>query len=157
MQTVIAFVVALCILIFVHEMGHYLAARACGVKVLRFSIGFGRPLVRWVGKGRDRRSGRWRQFRWAATSRCWMSASVTRRPIRRSIRAELPRAFNRQPVGKRFVVVAAGPLANFALAVVLYVVLFAGGMREPCRWWPRRPPGRWRRRPACGTAIACCR
>lgn len=54
MQTVIAFVVALCILIFVHEMGHYLAARACGVKVLRFSIGFGRPLVRWVGKGRDK-------------------------------------------------------------------------------------------------------
>lgn len=54
MQTVLAFIVALCVLIYVHEMGHYLAARACGVKVLRFSIGFGRPLLRWISKSRDR-------------------------------------------------------------------------------------------------------
>ncbi|EKZ95651.1 zinc metallopeptidase [Cupriavidus sp. HMR-1] len=131
MQTVVAFVVALCILIFVHEMGHYLAARACGVKVLRFSIGFGRPLARWVGKGRDKTE--------------WTLAAI---PLGGYVKmldererdpetdppidpAELPRAFNRQPVGKRFVIVAAGPLANFLLAVVLYVVLFAGGMREP--------------------------
>jgi len=131
MQTVVAFVVALCILIFVHEMGHYLAARACGVKVLRFSIGFGRPLARWIGKGRDRTE--------------WTLAAI---PLGGYVKmldererdpesdppidpAELPRAFNRQSVGKRFVIVAAGPLANFALAVVLYVVLFAGGMREP--------------------------
>lgn len=131
MQTVIAFVVALCVLIFVHEMGHYLAARACGVKVLRFSIGFGRPLARWVSKGRDRTE--------------WTLAAIplggyvkmldererdpeTDPPIDA---AELPRAFNRQPVGKRFVIVAAGPLANFALAIALYLVLFAGGMREP--------------------------
>jgi len=131
MQTVIAFIVALCILIFVHEMGHYLAARACGVKVLRFSIGFGRPLARWVSKGRDRTE--------------WTLAAIplggyvkmldererdpeTDPPIDA---AELPRAFNRQPVGKRFIIVAAGPLANFALAIALYLVLFAGGMREP--------------------------
>jgi len=131
MQTVIAFVVALCILIFVHEMGHYLAARACGVKVLRFSIGFGRPLARWIGKGRDRTE--------------WTLAAI---PLGGYVKmldererdpendppinpAELPRAFNRQPVGKRFVIVAAGPLANFALAIALYLVLFAGGMREP--------------------------
>ncbi|AZG14318.1 RIP metalloprotease RseP [Cupriavidus pauculus] len=131
MQTVIAFIVALCVLIFVHEMGHYLAARACGVKVLRFSIGFGRPLARWVSKGRDRTE--------------WTLAAIplggyvkmldererdpeTDPPIDA---AELPRAFNRQPVGKRFVIVAAGPLANFALAIALYLVLFAGGMREP--------------------------
>jgi len=130
MQTVIAFVVALCILIFVHEMGHYLAARACGVKVLRFSIGFGRPLARWVSKGRDRTE--------------WTLAAIplggyvkmldererdpeTDPPIDA---AELPRAFNRQPVGKRFAIVAAGPLANFALAIALYLVLFAGGVRE---------------------------
>jgi len=131
MQTVIAFVAALCILIFVHEMGHYLAARACGVKVLRFSIGFGRPLARWTSKGRDRTE--------------WALAAI---PLGGYVKmldererdpetdppidpAELPRAFNRQPVGKRFVIVAAGPLANFALAIALYVVLFAGGMREP--------------------------
>jgi len=131
MQTVVAFVVALCILIFVHEMGHYLAARACGVKVLRFSIGFGRPLARWIGKGRDRTE--------------WTLAAI---PLGGYVKmldererdpendppidpTELPRAFNRQPVGKRFVIVAAGPLANFALAIALYLVLFAGGMREP--------------------------
>ncbi|MGO4302348.1 RIP metalloprotease RseP [Cupriavidus sp. RAF12] len=131
MQTVIAFIVALCILIFVHEMGHYLAARACGVKVLRFSIGFGRPLARWVSKGRDRTE--------------WTLAAI---PLGGYVKmldererdpevdppidpADLPRAFNRQPVGKRFVIVAAGPVANFALAIALYVVLFAGGMREP--------------------------
>jgi regulator of sigma E protease len=131
MQTVIAFVVALCILIFVHEMGHYMAARACGVKVLRFSIGFGRPLARWVSKGRDRTE--------------WTLAAI---PLGGYVKmldererdpetdpqidpADLPRAFNRQPVGKRFVIVAAGPLANFALAIALYLVLFAGGMREP--------------------------
>jgi regulator of sigma E protease len=131
MQTVIAFIVALCILIFVHELGHYLAARACGVKVLRFSIGFGRPLLRWTSRGPDRTE--------------WTVAAI---PLGGFVRmldereldpandapipaAELPRAFNRQPVGKRFVIVAAGPLANFALAVVLYFVLFAGGMQEP--------------------------
>ncbi|MFX5494040.1 site-2 protease family protein, partial [Acinetobacter baumannii] len=54
MQTILAFIVALGILIYVHEMGHDLAARACGVKVLRFSIGFGRPLLRWVSRHRDR-------------------------------------------------------------------------------------------------------
>jgi len=131
MQTVLAFVAALCVLIFVHEMGHYLAARACGVKVLRFSIGFGRPLLRWVSKGRDRTE--------------WTVAAI---PLGGYVRmldereldperdapidpAELPRAFNRQPVAKRFVIVAAGPLANFALAIVLYFGLFTGGMREP--------------------------
>ncbi|WP_423197016.1 MULTISPECIES: RIP metalloprotease RseP [unclassified Cupriavidus] len=131
MQTVIAFIVALCILIFVHEMGHYLAARACGVKVLRFSIGFGRPLARWVSKGRDRTE--------------WTLAAI---PLGGYVKmldererdpdldapidaAELPRAFNRQPVGKRFVIVAAGPVANFALAIAFYLVLFAGGMSEP--------------------------
>ena len=130
MQTVIAFVAALCILIYFHEMGHYLAARLCGVKVLRFSIGFGRPLLRWVSKGRDRTE--------------WTIAAI---PLGGYVKmlderesdpehdapidpADLPRAFNRQPVGKRFAIVAAGPLANFALAVVLYFVLFAGGMRE---------------------------
>ncbi|WP_432260104.1 RIP metalloprotease RseP [Cupriavidus sp. TMH.W2] len=131
MQTVLAFVVALCVLIYVHEMGHYLAARACGVKVLRFSIGFGRPLLRWISNGRDRTE--------------WTVAAI---PLGGYVKmldereidperdapidpAELPRAFNRQPVGKRFVIVAAGPLANFALAIVLYFALFAGGMREP--------------------------
>ncbi len=131
MQTVIAFVVALCILIFVHEMGHYLAARACGVKVLRFSIGFGRPLARWVSKGRDRTE--WTLAAIPLGGYVKMLDERERDPASDPPidAAELPRAFNRQPVGKRFVIVAAGPLANFALAIALYLVLFAGGMREP--------------------------
>ena len=52
-QTLVAFVAALVILIFVHELGHYLVARWCGVKILKFSIGFGRPLLTWhVGTDR---------------------------------------------------------------------------------------------------------
>lgn len=131
MQTVIAFVVALCILIFVHEMGHYLAARACGVKVLRFSIGFGRPLARWVSKGRDRTE--WTLAAIPLGGYVKMLDERERDPDADPAidAADLPRAFNRQPVGKRFVIVAAGPLANFALAIGLYLVLFAGGMREP--------------------------
>ncbi|CAG9182095.1 Regulator of sigma-E protease RseP [Cupriavidus laharis] len=131
MQTVIAFVVALCVLIFVHEMGHYLAARACGVKVLRFSIGFGRPLLRWTSKGRDRTE--WTVAAIPLGGYVKMLDERERDPEHDAPidQAELPRAFNRQPVGKRFVVVAAGPLANFALAIVLYFGLFTGGMREP--------------------------
>ena len=53
MLTVIAFVVALALLIAVHEYGHYRMARACGVKVLRFSIGFGTPLLRWKPRGSE--------------------------------------------------------------------------------------------------------
>ncbi len=131
MQTVIAFVVALCVLIFVHEMGHYLAARACGVKVLRFSIGFGRPLLRWISKGRDRTE--WTVAAIPLGGYVKMLDERERDPEHDAPidPAELPRAFNRQPVGKRFVIVAAGPLANFALAIVLYFGLFTGGMREP--------------------------
>ena len=53
LHTLVAFIVALGILIVVHEYGHYLVARLCNVKVLRFSVGFGRPLVSW-GRGADR-------------------------------------------------------------------------------------------------------
>ncbi|CAG9180596.1 RIP metalloprotease RseP [Cupriavidus pampae] len=131
MQTVIAFIVALCILIFVHEMGHYLAARACGVKVLRFSIGFGRPLARWVSKGRDRTE--WTLAAIPLGGYVKMLDERERDPeVDAPIdAAELPRAFNRQPVGKRFIIVAAGPVANFLLAIFFYMVLFAGGMSEP--------------------------
>jgi regulator of sigma E protease len=131
MQTVLAFVAALCILIYVHEMGHYLAARACGVKVLRFSIGFGRPLLRWVSKNRDRTE--WTIAAIPLGGYVKMLDERERDPARDPAidPAELARAFNRQTVGKRFAIVAAGPFANFLLAVVLYFTLFAGGMQEP--------------------------
>jgi len=131
MQTVLAFVVALCVLIFVHEMGHYLAARACGVKVLRFSIGFGRPLLRWISRGRDRTEWTVAAIPLGGYVKMLDEREVDPQRDAPIDPAELSRAFNRQPVGKRFIVVAAGPLANFALAIVLYFGLFSGGMREP--------------------------
>ncbi|TWG79729.1 regulator of sigma E protease [Cupriavidus gilardii J11] len=131
MQTLLAFIVALGILIYIHEMGHYLAARACGVKVLRFSIGFGRPLLRWVSRHPDRTE--WTLAAIPLGGYVKMLDERERDPERDPPldHADLPRAFNRQPVGKRFAIVAAGPFANFLLAVVLYFTLFAGGMQEP--------------------------
>lgn len=131
MQTLLAFILALGILIYVHEMGHYLAARACGVKVLRFSIGFGRPLLRWVSRHRDRTE--WTLAAIPLGGYVKMLDERERDPERDPPLDydDLPRAFNRQPVGKRFAIVAAGPLANFLLAIVLYFTLFAGGMEEP--------------------------
>jgi regulator of sigma E protease len=119
--TIIAFVVALGCLIVVHEFGHYIVARACGVKVLRFSVGFGRPL--W-----SRRLGR------DATE--WVVAAF---PLGGYVKMlderegsvsadDLPRAFNRQSVWRRLAIVAAGPIANFLLAIALYWVLFMHGV-----------------------------
>src|SRR5262245_19870668 len=119
--TAAAFVVALGTLIVVHEFGHYLIARLAGVKVLRFSVGFGRALF-------TRRLGRDRTE--------WIIAAF---PLGGYVKmlderegevpaAELPRAFNRQPVYKRFAIVLAGPVANFILAIFVYWLLFMHGV-----------------------------
>lgn len=68
----LAFAVALGILITFHELGHYLVARLCGVKVLTFSFGFG-PKLFSKRLGRDKTSGVFPRYPWAATFRCWMS------------------------------------------------------------------------------------
>jgi regulator of sigma E protease len=118
-----AFVVALAVLVVVHEMGHYLAARACGVKVLRFAFGFGRVI--WMHThGRDRTE-------WAI-SVFPLGGYVKMLDEREGEVAvhELPRAFNRQPVGRRAFIVAAGPAANFLLAILLYWLLFMSGVTE---------------------------
>lgn len=123
LEYVIPFVIALGVLIFVHELGHYLVARWCGVKVLRFSVGFGQPLLKW-SVGRDRTE--------------WVLAAF---PLGGYVRMlderegevpaqDLPRSFNRQSVWRRFAIVSAGPLANFLLAIVLYWGLFSTGMEE---------------------------
>jgi regulator of sigma E protease len=119
----VAFVGLLCVLIFFHELGHYLAARYCGVKVLRFSIGFGRVI--WQRRfGRD-------QTEWAL-SLFPLGGYVKMLDEREGDVAEsdAARAFNRQSVGKRSIIVAAGPLANFALAVLLYWLVFMMGSEE---------------------------
>jgi regulator of sigma E protease len=119
--TIAAFLVALGCLIVVHELGHYFVARVCRVKVLRFSVGFGKPL--WIKRlGRDETE--------------WLIATF---PLGGYVKmlderegpvaaADLPRAFNRQSVWRRVAIVSAGPAANFLLAIVLYWFLFVYGV-----------------------------
>jgi regulator of sigma E protease len=123
LQKLIAFVVALGLLIIAHEFGHYLVARLCGVKVLRFSVGFGRPL--WARRlGRDRT-----EWAIAAVPLGGYVKMVDERegPV---ATADLPRAFNRQGVWRRIAIVSAGPVANFLLAIALYWLLFVVGIQE---------------------------
>jgi regulator of sigma E protease len=119
---VIPCIVALELLILFHELGHYLVARWCGVKVLRFSVGFGRPLVRYVGRDGTE----------------WVLAAI---PLGGYVKMldesegevaehEAHLAFNRQAVGRRFAVVAAGPIFNLLLAVILYWGLYVVGSEE---------------------------
>ena len=121
LMTVVAFIVALGSLILFHELGHYLVARGLGVKVLRFSIGFGRTLV-------SRRFGA-DQTEWviAAFPLGGYVKMVDERegPVAAS---DLDRAFNRQSVSRRIAIVAAGPIANFLLAIAVYWLLFFSGM-----------------------------
>jgi len=124
--TIAAFLGALGILIVFHELGHYWVARWCGVKVLRFSLGFGRPLLRRKF-GPD-------QTEWvlAAIPFGGYVAMLDEREAKSGISpADLPRAFNRQSVGKRAAIVVAGPLANFLLAIALYAGLNLHGIEEP--------------------------
>src|SRR6185436_5995339 len=123
LHTIVAFIVALGVLIVVHEYGHYLAARLCRVKVLRFSVGFGRPLfVRRLGADQTE----------------WVLAAV---PFGGYVKMlderegevapeEAPRAFNRQGVGRRFLIVVAGPVFNFIFAILVYAGLFMYGLPE---------------------------
>lgn len=118
-----SFLLMLGVLIVVHELGHFLVARWCGVKVLRFSVGFGRPLWR-------------RRFGQDGTE--WVVGAF---PLGGYVKMlderegevapeELDRTFNRQPVGRRSAIVAAGPAANFLFAVVLLWGLFLYGNEE---------------------------
>jgi len=123
LHTLAAFVLALGALVVVHEYGHYLVARLCGVKVLRFSIGFGLPL--WKKRfGRD-------QTEWVVAA-VPLGGYVKMLDEREGEVApqELGRAFNRQSVWRRYAVVIAGPLANFLFAILLYWLLFMHGVQE---------------------------
>jgi regulator of sigma E protease len=121
LSTIFAFLVALGVLIVFHELGHYWVARLCGVRVLRFSVGFGTPLlIKRYGPDRTE---------WV------ISAFPLGGYVKMLDEREAPveagerhRAFNRQSVYRRFAIVSAGPLANFLLAVVLYWALFLNGV-----------------------------
>jgi len=121
MITVLAFVVAIALLVVFHEFGHYLVARLCNVKVMRFSLGFGNVIY---------------SKRFANSDTEWVISSV---PLGGYVKMvdereedvapeDLPYAFNRKPVIQRMAIVVAGPLANFLLAIVLYWGLFIHGV-----------------------------
>lgn len=122
-RTVAAFVVVLGVLVFVHELGHYLAARWRGVHVEAFSIGFGRPIAAWT----DRLGTQWK-VAWLPLGG-YVKLHGQERPedVSGEVRAawQPGRTFHEKSVGSRAIVVAAGPIANFLLAIVLFAGLFA--------------------------------
>jgi regulator of sigma E protease len=118
-----AFIITIAVLVVFHEFGHYLVARLCGVKVLRFSVGFGKVLYsRHFGKG---------ETEWVLSA-IPLGGYVKMLDEREGEVAahELDRAFNRKPVWQRMAVVAAGPAFNLLLAVILYFALFTHGIAD---------------------------
>jgi regulator of sigma E protease len=118
---IVAFLVTLGILVVFHELGHYVVARWCGVKVLRFSVGFGRIVAsRRVGPD---------QTEWALSA-IPLGGYLKMADEREGdvAPADVARAFNRQSVWKRMAIVAAGPVANLLLAVVLYAGTYMAGI-----------------------------
>ena len=124
MLTLVSFLVTLGILIAVHEYGHYRVAVACGIKVLKFSIGFGKPIYTWRLKNKET------EF---AIGMLPLGGYVKMLDEREAPvdPAERHLAFNTQPLKSRAAVVAAGPLANLLLAVLLYSVVNWSGLQEP--------------------------
>jgi regulator of sigma E protease len=121
LTSLLAFIVAISVLVAVHEYGHYIVGRWAGMKVLRFSIGFGKPVWTWV-RGADR------------TEYC-ISAVPLGGYVRFLDGREGPidpedegRAFNQRPIPARIAVLFAGPLFNFLFAIVAYWALFLSGI-----------------------------
>jgi len=120
MTTLLAFLFTLAVLIIFHEFGHYLVARLAGVKVLRFSVGFGQI----IASRRDKQETEW------ALSAIPLGGYVKMLDEREG---DVPpeqaqQAFNRKGVGARAAIVAAGPIANFLLAILLFWGLFMAGV-----------------------------
>ncbi|PAU73752.1 RIP metalloprotease RseP [Vreelandella alkaliphila] len=118
-QNILAVIVVLGLLVTFHEFGHFWVARRCGVKVLRFSVGFGKPL-------------------WSTVDRHGTEFAVAAIPLGGYVKMldereapvpeeQLDQAFNRKNVWQRIAIVAAGPIANFLLAIVAYWALFVAG------------------------------
>ena len=124
MLTLLAFIVALGVLIAVHEYGHYKVAVVCGIKVLKFSIGFGKPIYTW------RLQGKPTEFSIGMLPLGGYVKMLDEReaPV---VSSQRHLAFNTQPLLSRAAVVAAGPVANLLLAVLLYSLVNWSGLQEP--------------------------
>ena len=119
-----AFLLTLGVLVSFHEFGHFLAARLCGVKVLRFAVGFGKPLFTYHAKNKTE----------------WVIASIPLggyvklldgRDRSQEITAEDQfQSFDQKPLWQRSLIVAAGPAANFVLAIVLFSVIYVSGVPQ---------------------------
>ena len=133
MLTLPAFILAIALLIAVHEYGHYRMALACGVQVLRFSLGFGKPLYRWKIQNSDT------EFALALFPLGGYVKMLDEREA--PVPAELRhRAFNTQTLSRRAAIVAAGPLANLGLAVLLYACVNWLGVELPAPVLSRPEP-----------------
>ncbi|HET6629118.1 MAG TPA: RIP metalloprotease RseP [Woeseiaceae bacterium] len=119
--SLLAFILAISLLVAIHEFGHFIVGRWCGMKVLRFSIGFGKPLMTRVF-GRDRT-----EFCISAIPLGGYVKFLDERegPVEPADRG---RAFNHRPVPARIAVLLAGPLFNFLFAVLAYWALFVNGV-----------------------------
>ena len=122
--TLTAFLLTLGILVSFHEFGHFLAARLCGVHVLRFALGFGKPLFTYVARNRTE----------------WVVAAI---PLGGYVKlldgresgqvipeSEKSHAFDTKPLWQRSLIVAAGPLANFILAIALFALIYMSGVSQ---------------------------
>ena len=120
MITLISFIILLSILIFVHEFGHFIAARIAGVGVLKFSLGFGPKIIgKKIGETEYALS--------------WIPLGGFVKLLGESGDEELPpedekRSFFKQPVWKRMLIVLAGPVFNFLLAIVIFAIVFMYGL-----------------------------
>ena len=120
--SIASFIVAISIIVTVHEYGHFIVARILGVKVLRFSVGFGKPLIKYI------------------SPRSHVEYVVAALPLGGYVKmlderegkvlpSEQDLAFNRKPVGTRIAVVAAGPLFNFIFAIFAYACMYMVGVQ----------------------------
>ena len=122
--TLVSFLLTLGILVSFHEFGHVLAARLCGVRVLRFSLGFGKPLFTYVARNRTE----------------WVVAAI---PLGGYVKlldgrdsgqlipeSEKSEAFDTKPLWQRSLIVVAGPLANFILAISLFAAIYMSGVAQ---------------------------
>ncbi|MDB5839936.1 MAG: rseP [Herminiimonas sp.] len=127
LQTILAFVVVLGILVVVHELGHYLVARWCGVKVLRFSVGMGKVVYsRRIGPD---------QTEWALSALPFggyvKMLDAREQDLGQLSPEDRKREFTSQTVWRRIAIVAAGPIANFLLAILIFAGLYSYGIPEP--------------------------